>query len=240
MSRKPEIVVTGVHVPGVHLWARVLVRPDRLQQVKHSILVMGRADLQPGEILEIDTDPGEGPEQAVTVGDPGAERPWGPGIIAWNEFRADVTIYADDVDHLAAISEPVVTALFGRAPRELLTKAVWLHSDRIDSIHVGGVHVHFERAEDTKEGIDQEAPKAKGKRAYGYVADPDLKVPLNVDLVAGADMPLPPGTTIVSEEVEADADFSKANAFKVAEAHHRMLKATRDLARLGIRVRTGA
>lgn len=162
MSKAPEIVVTGLLVRDVHLWACVLVRPERLQDVKHSIVTMGRADLQPGEILQIDTNPGEGIERAVTVGDPGAERPWGPGIVAWNEFRSDVTIYADDVGHIAAISEPVVTALIGRGPFELMSKEVWLHSDRIDSIHVGGVHVYFDRSEDTKEGINPEAPKAKG------------------------------------------------------------------------------
>lgn len=149
MSKAPEFVVTGMTVPSVRFWARVLVRPHRLQDVKQSIIWHGRAVLQPGELLQIDTDPGDGIERAVTVGDPDAKRPWGHCIVAWNEI-ADVTVYGDDGDHLAAITEPVVDALVDRNPRELITKEIWLHSDRIDSIHVGGVHVHFDRDGDRK------------------------------------------------------------------------------------------
>lgn len=56
MSRKPEIVVTGLHVPNVHLWARVLVSPDRLAAAKESIIHRGAVHLSRWDVLEIETE----------------------------------------------------------------------------------------------------------------------------------------------------------------------------------------
>ena len=111
MQTTPEIVGTGLHVPKVHFWARVLVRPDRLQQVKHNILTMGLVFLKPGEVVEIDTRPGDDMKHAMTVGDHGATKPFPACIVTWNEIVGDITIYADDAAHLAAIADPVATAL---------------------------------------------------------------------------------------------------------------------------------
>ena len=147
MAKTPEFVCTGLHLPRVHYWARVLVTPERLQRVKHGILTMGHVCLKPGERLEIDTCPGDDIERALSAGDPDTKAPLGACLVAWNGTE-DITVYADDADHVAAISEPVTMALVTRQPHELITKEVWLHSDRINSIRVGGVQVSFDRSED--------------------------------------------------------------------------------------------
>ncbi len=152
MAKTPEFVVTGVHVPGVHFCARVLVAPERLQRVKSSILRMGFVHLRPGEVLEIDTRVGEDLSRAVTAGDPDAKAPLGACLAAWNGTD-DITVFADDADHVAAIAEPVRAALLDRQPDELISRAVWLHCDRIASIRVGGVQVFFDRSEDRKKEV---------------------------------------------------------------------------------------
>lgn len=185
MSKAPEFVVTGVHVPKVRFWARVLVRPDRLQQVKQSILRMGRAHLRPGEVLEVDTMPGDEIEEAMTVMHRDVDRLTGACIVAWNE-TGDVTIYSDDADRVAAITAPVTIALVDRDPHELLTKAVCLHCETIDSIHVGSVHVHFDRPDEAKAPREDDAVE-------------DIK------LRPGTEFTLPPGTLIgVASEEEMD------------------------------------
>ena len=202
MAKTPEFVVTGLHVPKVHFWARVLVAPERLQRVKHGILTMGQVFLKPGERLEIDTCPGEDIERALTAGDPDTKPPFGPCLAAWNG-TGDVTVYADDADHAAAIAEPVTTALVTRQPFERMDRAVWLHSDRIASIRVGDVHVYFERSEDrAKEGpADEEeadhAPK-EWRQAAREVVDFDFRSDANC------------GMASVQNVIEAQLQVAKA------------------------------
>ena len=158
MAKAPEFVCTGVHLPKVHYWARVLVAPERLQRVKHGILTMGYVCLRPGEVLEIDTRAGDDLGRAVTAGDPDAKAPLGACLVAWNGTE-DITVFADDAHHEAAIAEPVRAALLDRQPDELISRAVWLHCDRIASIRVGGVQVFFDRSEDRKkEGLGEGEP----------------------------------------------------------------------------------
>lgn len=181
MPRTPEFVVTGLHVPKVHFWARVLVRPDRLQQVKHSILTMGQVFLQPGEVLEVETRPKEDIERAMTVSDYDAERPWGACIVAWNETAGDVIVYGDDADHIAAIAEPVAEAMAGYGRQAHVDPGVYLDCNRISSIRVGDVHVYFER--ETKADTEKEPNEPKGqKRTFDYAADPDLKAPSGISI----------------------------------------------------------
>lgn len=133
----------------------MLVHPGRLQQVMHSILTMGQVFLKPGEVVEIETRPGDDMKHAMTVGDPGATKPFPACIVTWNEIVGDITIYADDADHLAAIADPVATAL-ARDADEFVNNAVWLHCDRINSIRVGDVHVFFERVTEAKAPLEDE------------------------------------------------------------------------------------
>lgn len=155
MAKAPQLVVTGVHVPMVRFWAQVLVSPDRLQDVKHSILQQGSVVLRHGEVLEIDTMPGDETEEALTVRHGEVERLTGASLVAWNQ-TGDVTVYSHDADRVAVLTDPIRIALVDREPDELLTKAVLLHCETIDSIQVGGVHVYFDRIVET---YDDVAPK---------------------------------------------------------------------------------
>lgn len=215
MAKTPEFVVTGVHVPGVHFCARVLVAPERLQRVKSSILRMGFVHLRPGEVLEIDTRVGEDLSRAVTAGDPDAKAPLGACLAAWNGAD-DITVFADDADHVAAIAEPVRAALLDRQPDELISRAVWLHCDRIASIRVGGVQVFFDRSEDRKkEGPSPEEPAddepAPRKRENTWR-----------DLRAG------------DFDGLSDATCGEVSSVKVAEAHLKILKAAEVLRKAGL------
>ncbi|KQU31077.1 hypothetical protein ASG63_16390 [Methylobacterium sp. Leaf94] len=160
MSKAPEFVVTGVHVPQVDFWARVLINPERLQQVKHSILTLGQVYLQPGEVLEVDTRSKEDIERAMTVMHPRAGRLVGACLVAWNEIKSDVTVYGSNSDRIASVADCVVSALSGRTGPfkwDRKNQAILLHSDHLDSIRVGSVHVHFDRAEDPEVEPDDDS-----------------------------------------------------------------------------------
>lgn len=162
MAKAPQFVVTGVHVPQVRFWARVLVSPDRLQDVKHGILLQGHVVLRHGEVLEIDTMPGDEVEPAMTVRHGEVERLTGASLVAWND-TGDVTVYSDDAGRVAVLTDPIRIALVDREPDELLTKAVLLHCETIDAIHVGGVRVYFDRVVETYD--DDADPEDEAYRA---------------------------------------------------------------------------
>jgi len=96
MSKAPEFVVTGLHMPGVQFSARVLVSPERLSKVKENILHFGSVCLQRGERLEIETRCGESLGLAVSVGtvtyfdscSESGERGWSPRMTTlWHKDR---------------------------------------------------------------------------------------------------------------------------------------------------------
>lgn len=186
MSKMPEFVVTGVHIPAVHFWARVLVSPERLQQVKESILRMGQVFLQPGDVLQVDTRPDVADaaiRRALTVADYDVETLRATCLVAWNELGGDITIYGDDADHLAAIAQPVGRALAGEPTVSLRGVGTSLHSESLNSIRVGDVEVFFAR-KDREEPEDEPAAK-----------DPDW---YPSRLGAGGNLRAPRGTAIRS------------------------------------------
>lgn len=160
MSKAPEFVVTGLHVPSVHSWARVLVTPDRLSEVKESVLHRGSVHLHRGDVLEIETECGSERGLAIranTRTDMGFEL-LHPGfcLVAWNGIAGDISVYSDNDDELAAMYVPIVDALFHRD--RVVVGPGFIDADRITSIVVGGVTVFFEREASAKPegGPDQD------------------------------------------------------------------------------------
>ena len=148
MSRKPEIVVTGLHVPNVHFWARVLVSPDRLSAAKESIIHRGAVHLGRGDVLEIETECDDEKGLALRVnahlnGGHVDLLPSGFCLAAWNGIAGSINIYGDNQDELAAMYGPILDALLYRGRAR--GGAVYIDADKIDSIVVGGVTVFFER-----------------------------------------------------------------------------------------------
>ncbi|WP_198580331.1 hypothetical protein [Methylorubrum sp. DB1722] len=149
----------GVHVPAVHFWARVLVTPERLHQVKERVLRTGQVFLQPGEVLQIDTrGSGDGDEiaPAVTVTDYDPGTPRSTCLVAWND-RDDVTIYGDETDTLAALAGPVSDALAGIRLPGRDGPGVTLNAELLRSVRVGNVHVSFPRKDREEPETDEPA-----------------------------------------------------------------------------------
>lgn len=154
MSKKPEFVVTGLHIPAVHFWARVIVSPERLQQVKESILQCGQVLLNPGEVLQVDTQGGDEITNALTVTDNETSSLRATCLVAWNG-RDDVTIYGDGTDFLAAVARTVEDVLLGNPG---CSRGRGVNADDLLSIQVGDVQVFFPRKEE-EEPADEPAER---------------------------------------------------------------------------------
>lgn len=168
MARTPEFVVTGLHVPAVHFRARVLVTPERLQQVKEGALQRGQIFLNPGEVLQIDTRPDDvatSPRRALTVKDDDAKTLRAMCLVAWNELGGDITIYGDDADRLASIAQLVGDALSGEPCGGIRGLGAWLHASHLTSIQVGDVHVFFPRRGE-EEKFETDEPAAQDPDRY--------------------------------------------------------------------------
>ncbi|MCG5246854.1 hypothetical protein LPC10_17795 [Methylorubrum sp. B1-46] len=149
MAKKPDFVVTGVHIPKVHFWARVLVTPERLQQVTDLALRQGQVFLNPGEVLQIDTRIGDdsAPAETIrtfTIRDYEADTPCATCLVAWNGTAGDITMYGDDADILACLASSA-NGLFSGATRMVEDDGFALNSDLLSSIKVGDVQVFFPR-----------------------------------------------------------------------------------------------
>ncbi|TXN47345.1 hypothetical protein [Methylobacterium sp. WL7] len=167
MSKAPEFVVTGLHVPKVHFWARVLVGPDRLAQVREGILHRGNVYLDRGDILEIETECGDEKGLALRVNThPDDGRidllPTGFCLVAWNGVAGDINIYGDNQDEFAAMYAPILDALLYRD--RVGRGHGFLDANKITSIVVGGVTVFFER-DGTKDEAEPDDDRDEAYRA---------------------------------------------------------------------------
>ncbi|KQO91639.1 protein of unknown function [Methylorubrum extorquens] len=208
MARVPEFVVTGVHIPRVHFWARVLVEPERLQQVKDLALRQGQIFLNPGEVLQVDTSGTRERERALTVSGFETDTPRLTCLVAWNEIAGDITIYGDDTDDLPVIARSVEIALTGMAAAQ---GGVALRFEGLTSIQVGDVQVFFPRKEVEELSPESVLNQIEEERSYfrsrGHAYPPDAadepaaqdpdRYPSSV-LKAGEKLRAPRGTAIRS------------------------------------------
>lgn len=163
MSKKREFVGTGLHYPMVHLWARVLVQPDRLAGERQRALNTVTIYLVEGDRLEVDArGMDDGYEKPKTVRafnavfpDYHGETPF--GLIAWNQRDADVTVYGRDVEAIQNLANPLretlygVTTVTGRDPTTVSRRpAVSVDANSLVSIQIGDVLVCFDRSDDRK------------------------------------------------------------------------------------------
>lgn len=167
MSKAPDVVVTGLHVPQVRVWARVLVSPERLAEVKESILHRGTAHLDRGDILEVETACGDEKGLALRVnihakGGNFELLPAGFSLVAWDGIAGGISVFGDNQDELAAMYGPVLDALLYR--ERVVVGRCNLDADTITSIVVGGVSVTFER-DGTKDEAEPDDDRDEAYRA---------------------------------------------------------------------------